>query len=68
MSEPEWAAAVRERTEQLIRDLHTALPAQAGPAAIERVMMAQEAGYFADLTQRLIDSVPEEKKDTPTGS
>lgn len=59
---------MRERTEQLIRDLHRELPAQAGPVAIERVLMAQEAGYFADLTQGLIDSVPEEKKDTPTGS
>lgn len=68
MSEPEWAAGVRERTEQLIRDLQAELGERAGPVAIERVMMQQEAGYFADVTQHLMDAVPEEKKDKTVGS
>lgn len=68
MIEPEWAVAVRERTEQLIRDLNAGLPQDAGPVAIERAMMQQEATYFADVAQALIDSVPDQKKDSPAGS
>lgn len=63
MSEPKWSAAVRARTELLIQDLHQLLPDDAGPVELEAALTALEPGYFGDVAQDVLNTLPHEKKD-----
>jgi hypothetical protein len=63
MTEPKWAEAVRARTERLIQDMHLVLPQNAGPVELEAALISLEQGYFGDIAQKVLDTVPQEKKD-----
>lgn len=63
MTEPEWAAAVRARTEQLIEEMQRALPDDAGPVELEAALGSLEQGYLGDVAQSILNELPQEKKD-----
>ncbi len=62
MTEPQWAEAIRARTEQLIQELAEKLPENAGPVSIEMTLGESERSYLCDVAQEIINSVPDEKK------
>lgn len=62
MTEPQWAEAIRARTERLIEELALKLPENAGPVSIEHALTEVERGYLRDIAQELVNSAPDEKK------
>lgn len=62
MTEPQWAEAIRARTERLIEELTKKLPENAGPVSVERALTETESGYLRDVAQEIINSAPDEKK------
>jgi len=67
MTDPRWADAIRVRTEQLIEELQSALPEDAGPVSIEAALSDAESGYFNDLAQEIVKGITDEKKEQRIG-
>lgn len=67
MTEPQWADAIRARTEQLIENLKAQLPENIGPVGIEAALSSVESDYFRDIAQGIVECAADEKKVAESG-